>query len=283
MYELVGDRLVVIANTGDDVQMYGARVCPDPDLITFHLADRIDPRGWGLLGDTFEAMEQLGDLGGENWFRLGDRDLAIGLDRAARLAAGDRLTQTLASLTEAFGVSARVVPMCDEPVATVIRTVAGPRPFQEFMIVDRAEGVIEGIELDGIGDARPVPEALEALATAEAIVIGPSNPAISIGPILAVPGMKEAITASAAPKIVVSPLVGGNAIKGPTEAFLESSGTSLDSEGIASLYSDIADHLVADSPAASLPTTVTDVLMGDVAGAVRLAAEVLECAKELRA
>ena len=278
MLDLVGSRLTVIANTGDDVDIYGARVCPDPDLITFHLADRIDPRGWGLLDDTFEAMAQLEELGAECWFRLGDRDLAIGLERSRRLTAGERLTDTLASLTLAFGVEATVLPMTDSKVSTFITARGRRRPFQEFMIVDRAEGPVEGVEFEGIQAAEPPPEALAAIGAAEAIVIGPSNPAISIEPILSVPGLSEAIAASPAPVVAVSPLVDGNAVKGPTEEFLRAAGIEVGPEGIAAHYSDVADVLVADSEAKSLPTHVCDVLMDGLAGQVRLASEVLEAA-----
>jgi LPPG:FO 2-phospho-L-lactate transferase len=279
LLDLVGERLVVIANTGDDVDIYGARVCPDPDLVTFHLADRIDPRGWGLLDDTFAAMEQLEELGAERWFNLGDRDLAIGLERKRRLDLGDRLTDTLESLTLAFGVEATVLPMCDSKVSTFVHARGQRRPFQEFMILDRAEGPVEAVEFEGIESATPPPEALAAIEAAEVIVIGPSNPAISIDPILAVPGMTEAIVASPARVVAVCPLVDGNAIKGPTEEFLRSAGIDASPEGIASHYSQIADVLVADASAESLPTHVCNVLMDGLGGQVRLAAEVLGAAQ----
>ena len=276
LLDLVGERLVVIANTGDDVDIYGARVCPDPDLVTFHLADRIDPRGWGLLDDTFAAMEQLEELGAERWFNLGDRDLAIGLERKRRLDLGDRLTETLKSLTLAFGVEATVLPMCDSKVSTFVHARGERRPFQEFMILDRAEGPVEAVEFEGIESASPPPEAVAAIAAAELIVIGPSNPAISIDPILSVPGMTEAIVNSPARLVAVCPLVEGNAIKGPTEEFLRSAGIEASPEGIASHYATVADVLVADAPAKSLPTRVCDVLMDGLSGQVRLATEVLE-------
>lgn len=273
---VVGERLVVIANTADDVTVYGARVCPDPDLVLFHLADRIDPRGWGLDGDTFHAMEQLDEIGSEAWFRLGDRDLAIGIDRARRLAAGERLTEATAALTKAFSVPARVLPMCDEPVATWVTAKGRRRPFQEFMIVDGAKGPVEAVEFEGIDSASPSPEVLEALASAEVIVIGPSNPAISIGPILAVPGMVDAIKSSPAPVIAVSPLVHGEAIKGPTEEFLKWAGVECSADGIAAHYAHVADALVADGESSLMPTLVTDVFMDGQPGQERLARETLD-------
>ncbi|MBV9914923.1 MAG: YvcK family protein, partial [Solirubrobacterales bacterium] len=169
-----GDDLVVIANTGDDVELYGAYVAPDPDLITFWLADRIDTRGWGLADDTFEVMDGLRELGVEVWFNLGDRDLAIGIERARALERGARLTEAVASVARALGVSARVLPMSDRPVRT--RVLAGGRwlAFQEFMIRTRGRGSVEGVEFRGAAGATVTPEAFAAIAHARAVIIGPS-------------------------------------------------------------------------------------------------------------
>jgi LPPG:FO 2-phospho-L-lactate transferase len=278
MLDVVGDDLVVVANTGDDVEIYGAHVSPDPDLCTFWLADAIDERGWGLDGDTFHAMDQLRALGREVWFNLGDRDLAIGLDRAERLARGERLTDALAVLTRGFGLGARVLPMCDEPARTRVRARGRVRDLQEFMILGRGEGPIEDVTVDGAEAARPTPEVLEAVAGARAIVIGPSNPVISIGPILAVPGMREALVASPARVVAVSPLVGGEVVKGPTAACMAWAGHELSADGVAASYAGIADVLVADAPAAGLPTVVADVLMRDAAGRRRVAEAALRAA-----
>src|SRR5690349_1788466 len=175
MLEVAGDDLVVVANTGDDIMIYGAHVSPDPDLCAFWLADRIDERGWGLRGDTFEAMDELRALGIDVWFNLGDRDLAIGLHRAERLAAGATLTETLAELTAGLGLRARVLPMCEEPVRTRVLARGAWHDFQAFMIRERAEGPVDGVEYAGI-EAATVPAAVrEAIAAADAIVIGPSN------------------------------------------------------------------------------------------------------------
>ena len=194
----------MIANTGDDVEAYGGHVSPDPDLVTFWLADRIDERGWGLAGDTFHVMEGLRELGDDVWFNLGDRDLALCLRRARRLAEGARLTEAIDEARRALGVRARVLPMCDEPVRTHVTARGRTLAFQDFMIRERGAGPVEGVELRGIEAARPTPEALDAIARADAIVIGPSNPVISIGPILAVPGLRDAITAAPAPVVAVS-------------------------------------------------------------------------------
>jgi LPPG:FO 2-phospho-L-lactate transferase len=271
----VADELVVIANTGDDVEIYGAHVSPDPDLVAFWLADRIDERGWGLAGDTFTVMDGLRALDRDVWFNLGDRDLAVGIERAERLARGETLTEALAALTAALGVDARVLPMCDEPVRTRVRAQDRWRDFQEFMILGRGEGPIEDVELTGIEQATLSDAVAEAIATASAVVIGPSNPVISIGPILAVPGLREALAASPAPVVAVSPLVGGAVVKGPTEPFMAWAGQPLSSDGIAGHYAGVLDGLVADERAGAVPTLETDVLMPDAPGRQRLAGETL--------
>jgi len=283
MADVVGGKeLVVIANTADDVEIYGAHVSPDPDLVTFWLADRIDARGWGLRGDTFHVMDGLRELGAEVWFNLGDRDLAIGIERARRLRSGDRLTDALADLGRALGAPGRVLPMCDEPVRTRVRTAAGWRPFQEFMIRDRATGPVQDVAFEGAQAARPTPEALEAIAAARAIVIGPSNPVASIGPILAVSGMREALSAAAAPVVAVSPIVAGAVLKGPTAAFLAWAGQPATSAGAAACYGDLLHGLVADEPVEGLPVLETDLLMADAAARARLARETLAFAEALR-
>ncbi len=267
------DELVVIANTADDVEIYGAHVSPDPDLVTFWLADRIDDRGWGLAGDTFHVMDGLRELGDDVWFNLGDRDLALCLRRARRLAEGARLTEAIDEARRAFGVGARVLPMCDEPVRTHVKARGAWHPFQEFMIRERAAGPVEGVELRGVEAARPTAEVLDAIARADTIVIGPSNPVISIGPILAL--AREAAAQARAPVVAVSPLVRGAVLKGPTHAFLASAGHPLSSEGIAAHYAGLLDGLVADERADSVPTLVTDVEMGDQEARRRVAREVL--------
>jgi LPPG:FO 2-phospho-L-lactate transferase len=268
----VADELTVIANTGDDVEIHNAYVSPDPDLITFWLADRIDERGWGLAGDTFNVMDGLRELGEDVWFNLGDRDLALCLRRARRLQEGGRLTEAIDEPRRALNVDARVLPMCDEPVRTHVKARGAWHPFQEFMIRERAAGPVEDVAFRGIEAARPTPEVLAALERADVVVIGPSNPVISIGPILAVPGLREAI---AAPVVAVSPLVRGQVLKGPTDQFLAWAGHPLTAEGIAAHYAGVIDRLVADERADSVPTLVTDVEMRDAAGRARLAAETL--------
>jgi LPPG:FO 2-phospho-L-lactate transferase len=276
MLDVVGaDELVVIANTGDDVEIYGAYVSPDPDLVTFWLADEIDERGWGLAGDTFHVMDGLRRLGVEVWFNLGDRDLAIGLERARRLADGERLTTAQAATTKALNVRAPVLPMSDEPVRTRVLAHSRWRSCQEFIIKARGKGPIDEVEFRGAGGARPTPEVLAALAEARAIVIGPSNPVLSIGPMLALARLRKAIEDSRAPVVAVSPLVAGRAVKGPTAPFLAWAGQPSTSTGIATLYAGLIDGLVADERTDLVPVLETDVLMGSPDARARVAQETL--------
>ncbi len=281
MLDVVGDDLTVIANTADDLEIYGAHVSPDPDLCTFWLTDRIDERGWGLRDDSFAVMDGLREIGVDVWFALGDRDLAIAIERTRRLGEGATLTDTLADLGAALGLRARVLPMSDEPVRTWVRVMECWMPFQEFMISAGVQGPVDDVQLRGVEDARPTREALAAIAAADAIVVGPSNPVISIGPILAVPQMRQALIDSPAPIVAVSPVVGGAVVKGPTEAFMQWAGHPLSTEAIASCYAGLIDGLVADEPVDGLPVLQTDTLMRDGDDRRRLAAETLRFAEGL--
>ena len=277
------ERVSVIANTGDDIEIYGAHVSPDPDLVSFWLADAIDERGWGLRGDSFAVMDALRELGVEVWFNLGDRDLAWCLERARLTAQGHSPTSALARLTDAIGVRARVLPMCDEPVRTHIRSGEVARAFQEFMIRERASAPIDEIELRGIERARPTAEVLEAIEGASAIVIGPSNPLISIGPILAVPGMRAALIGARAPVVAVSPIVGGEVLKGPTAAFMAAAGLPCTAAGVAQHYGDVLDAIVADEEVTGIASLHTDTAMPDAARRAALARETLAFAARLAA
>jgi LPPG:FO 2-phospho-L-lactate transferase len=247
MQELLGEGLSVIANTADDLEILGVDVSPDPDLITYWLSGEIDEeRGWGIKGDSFTTFERMAQLGAPDWFSLSDRDLATCLYRASFVAEGGSRTAAQAQIARALGVKARVLPMCEEPVRTRVRTAEGMRGLQEFLVAERGEPAVQGVELEGIADARPTPEALEAIAGAEAIVIGPSNPVISIGPILAVPGMREAISGSGAPVAAVSPYVAGKVLKGPTDNFMRAVGRPTTAAGVASLYEGLIDGMLCD-------------------------------------
>jgi LPPG:FO 2-phospho-L-lactate transferase len=278
------DRLTVIANTGDDAEVYGVHVSPDPDLIAYWLADMIDEqRGYGVRDDTWHTMDALADAGHPTWFRLGDRDLATCLMRTEALRAGERLTEATARVAAGLGIRARLVPMTDDPVRTHVRTGGRWLPLQEFLILGHGDWTIEEVELRGVERARPSPEALAAIEAAEAIVIGPSNPVISIGPILAIPGMRAAIERAAAPVVAVSPFVGGRALKGPTEAFCRHAGMGTNADAIAMTYGALLDGIVADEPVErpGVAALVADTLLDSPGRRRALARTTLEFAHTL--
>lgn len=287
LQDILGAKLAVIANTGDDTEVHGLLVCPDPDLCTYWLAGQIDEeRGWGIRDDTFTVHDRLEQLGAPGWFSLSDRDLATCLYRTHFIAEGGTLTAAQAQIGRGLGVRASVLPMTEQPVRTRVQTPAGWRGLQEFLILDHAEAPIEGIELGGIAEARPTPEVLEALAEADAVIIGPSNPVISIGPILSVPGMREAIAAAPGPVLAVSPLVGGRAVKGPTDAFVASLGRPVSAAGVASLYVGLLDGMVVDAgdpdpPPEGMAVLSCPTLMEGSEGRRALAERVLEFARGL--
>jgi LPPG:FO 2-phospho-L-lactate transferase len=283
----VGHELSVIANTGDDIEVLGVHVSPDPDLVTYWLSGEIDEeRGWGIEGDAFAVFERLRQLGAPGWFGLSDRDLAACLYRRQFLADGGTPTLAQAQIARGLGVEAKVLPMSDSPVRTAVITPAGRRSLQEYMIVDGAQPEVLGIELEGIESAAPTAEVLEAIRIAEVIVIGPSNPVISIGPILALPGVREAIAAAPAPVVAVSPYVAGEVVKGPTNRFMEAIGRPTTAAGVASLYAGLIDAMVVDEgdpdpPPADVPTLAAPTLMEGAAGRLRLARTVLDYADTL--
>ena len=288
MQELAGSDLAVVANTADDTRIHGLHVSPDPDLITYWLAGEIDEeRGWGIEGDSFTVHQRLERLGAPGWFQLSDRDLATCLYRTHFIAEGGTRTAAQGQIARVLGVRAAVLPMCEQPVHTRVLTPAGWRGLQEFLIVHQSQPPIEGIEVQGLDRAVPTPEVREALGAAEAVVVGPSNPVISIGPILSVPGMREAIAGAGAPVIAVSPLVAGRVVKGPTEQFMTAVNRPSTAAGVASLYEGVIEAMVvdADDPdpgpdgveVLSCPT-----LMKGAEGRRALAERVLEFAQALR-
>lgn len=279
-----GDDLTVIANTGDDIEIYGGYVSPDPDLVSFWLADRIDARGWGLDGDSFTVMDTLRQLGDEIWFNLGDQDLAIALKRAQALAQGRTLTEVQAELSDRLGARARVLPMSDRPVRTYVLADGRWWPLQQFLIKARGQGEVQDVQFRGAHEAGTTPQVLTAIAAAEVIVIGPSNPIISIGPLLAIDELREALIDARAPVVAVSPIVGGEVLKGPTAAFMRHRGVELSARGLAELYGEVLDAIVTDEQLAlPLPALRTDLLMDGAAGRERLARETLEFARSLAA
>jgi LPPG:FO 2-phospho-L-lactate transferase len=278
--EVDPDRLTVIANTGDDALVHGVHVSPDPDLVAYWLADAIDERGYGIRGDTWEVMDALEAAGRPTWFRLGDRDLAMCLIRTEALAAGRRLTEAHAEVVQAMGIGALVLPMADEPAPTRIAARGRVLPFQEFMIVERAEGPLERVDFAG---GEPTADVLAAIRDADAIVIGPSNPVASIGPILALAGMREALAEAHAPVVAVSPFVGGEVLKGPTRLFCEHAGLAPSAAGIAEAYAGLLDGVVADEPVAGVPALEVPTLMDGPDARRALAAATLSFAAGLAA
>jgi LPPG:FO 2-phospho-L-lactate transferase len=320
MLDVVGpEELVVIANTGDDIDIYGAHVSPDPDLVSFWLADLIDERGWGLEGDTFAVMDALRALGRDVWFNLGDRDLAWCVERRRMQDEGLRPTEALRRLNETIGVRASVLPMCDGRLTTRIRTDAGWRDFQQFMIQERAAGPVREVAFDPIPAARnpvpaepqssaipphltsgshatgiqsapdphPSPEVLAALVKARAVIVGPSNPVISIWPILHVLG--DALAAVEAPIVCVSPVVAGEIVKGPSAAFLAAYGQPASTVGVLAFYEKVVPGLlngvVTDEAASEMPGGLRllqlDTLMSDPLQRARVARHTLEFALSL--
>ncbi len=287
LQEEIGAELSVIANTGDDTEILGVHVSPDPDLVTYWLSGEIDAeRGWGIRDDTFTVFERLTRLGAPDWFGLTDRDLATCLYRRQFIDEGGTQTAAQAQIAAALGVEAKVLPMSNDPVRTKVLTAAGRWDLQEYLIIHRGQPEVTGVELEGITEAEPSPEAAAALDDTEAIVIGPSNPVISIGPILAVPGMREAIAASGVPVIAVSPYVAGEVVKGPTERFMDAIGRPSTAAGVASLYAGLIDAMVVDEadpdpPPGEIRTQAAPTLMDSAAARARLARIVLDLAASL--
>jgi LPPG:FO 2-phospho-L-lactate transferase len=278
--------LTAVVNTGDDGDFYGLRVCPDLDICTYVLAGVVDARGWGYADDSFRCLEGLATYGREAWFGLGDRDLATHIHRTLRLAEGAGLARVTAEICARLGVEARVLPMTEDPVRTRITTAAGPRTFQEYLVRDGAADEIEAIELEGAGEARPAPGLLEAIARAERIVICPSSPVVSIGTILAIPGVRDALAARREACVAVSPIIGGRPVEGPADRFLRGAGyRDCSATQMARIYADVAATFVLDErdggevgaiEALGVAPVLADALMPDRPARARLAAEALE-------
>jgi len=284
----VGDRLAVIVNTGDDCVRHGLLVMPDHDTVLYNLAGIEQAAwGWGIEGDTRHVMDQLGAYGEETWFSLGDRDLALHIARTARVRAGARVTEACLAAQASLGIAARILPMTDATVATEVRTAEGWLEFQEYFVHRRQAPDVLDVRFTGIEDAAPTPEVRTAIADASAIVLCPSNPLVSVAPILGVPGMVDLISAARARGVqvaAVSPIIGGKALKGPADRMLASLGFESSAAGVARLYADLVDVFVLDTVdgeaaaevgALGMLTLVTDTIMTDDASRARLAAEVL--------
>lgn len=249
--------LTVIMNVADDTERFGLLVCPDIDTILYTLAGVADrEQGWGVAGDTATALAMLARYGEESWFRIGDADLATHVHRGRLLREGSSLTDATARMAASLGVPSHLVPATDQPVRTMLGTDAGEIDFQEYFVRRQQADEVRSVRFEGIEGARPTPAALVALATAELIVIGPSNPIVSIGPILAVPGMREALVAAPAPRLAVSGIVAGRALRGPADRMLSSLGHDSSALGVARLYAGLVDRFVVDTADAALATAI---------------------------
>lgn len=237
--------LSAIVNVADDLELHGLHVSPDLDAVAYTLAGIIDPdRGWGVRGDTFTAHAMLERYGAPAWFTLGDADLATHVERTRRLRDGATLTEATAALVSSLGVAARILPATDDRLRTGLDTDAGPMDFQEYFVHRRQAPEVRGVTVDGADAARPTPAVLAAIRDAQLVVIGPSNPIVSIGPILAVDGIRDAVAASVC--VAVSPIVGGRALKGPADRMLASLGHEPTAIGVARLYAGLVDEFVLD-------------------------------------
>ena len=241
------ERLSIIVNTGDDIVLHGLKISPDLDIVTYTLAGVVATRkGWGFRGETFNVLSRLGMFGRASWFNLGDRDLATHIHRTAMLAEGKSLAQAAESIRIALGVNSRILPMTNEPVPTIIETDEGALHFQEYLVKRRAEPVVRGIRFDGAQAAQPAPGVLEAIRDAGRILVCPSNPLISIGPILAISGIRDALRTRKENVIAVCPIVGGKSLKGPSDKMLVQLGHESSARGVAKLYADFTGTFVID-------------------------------------
>ena len=242
------ERLAIVVNTGDDERFHGLHVSPDVDTMTYTLSGLYNPEtGWGIEGDTFETLQMLNLLGADTWFNLGSRDFAMHIRRTELLTQGLSLSQVTSQLTARLGIDHPIIPMSDQPVRTILDTDAGTLSMQEYFVKSRAEPVVNSISYVGSADAQPSPEFAAALDAATAIVFCPSNPFLSVAPILAIPGVRDAIAAHCAPRVAVSPIVGGTAVRGPAGKIMQELGAEVSAVGVAREYREICDVLVLDS------------------------------------
>ncbi len=284
------EQLLVVANTADDFCHLGLSISPDLDSVMYALADKNDSeRGWGLAGESWQAMDALAALGGDTWFRLGDKDLATHLWRSQLLRDGHSLSEVSRLLCTASGVAHRLVPMSDDPVRTLVDTVKGELGFQSYFVREQCEPKVRGFRFDGIEEAKPAQELMAWLAdeTLAAIVICPSNPFVSVDPILQLEGVREAMMHSAAPVIAVSPIVGGLAVKGPAAKMMEELSMPVSADAVATWYDSLLDGFVIDivdrdlAPSLPVPTRVVPTLMSSLASKRKLAVDVLDFSQQL--
>jgi LPPG:FO 2-phospho-L-lactate transferase len=283
------DELGFAVNTGDDFQHLGFEIAPDSDTLIYTLAELANPElGWGRRDESWNFMSALEALGGETWFKLGDRDLAMHVTRTRMLAAGASRTEVTAAIAQALGVRHPILPMSDDPVRTTVHTDAGPLAFQHYFVRDRCAPAVTGFEFQGIASARPNPAILERIARADGIVICPSNPFVSVDPLLGIPGMRAALRAATAPVVAVSPIIGGSAVKGPTAKMMRELDVPASADQVAAHYGDLLDGFILDQqdahlqPNLQVPSIVAQTLMLTLRDRVDLAATALGFIDQLR-
>jgi len=288
---LTSGELTVVVNTADDFDLYGLRICPDFDTVLYTLAGLANPAtGWGIAGDSFHALDAIARLDRDPWFKLGDQDLATHVLRTERLRAGATPTAVAAEFAAALGISARLLPMTDDPVATLVDTPAGRLDFQEYFVGRRQTDDVLGVVFAGAAEARLPAGVASALREAEVVVVCPSNPIVSVGPILAIPGMRRILEDRGRPAVAVSPIVGGKALKGPADRMLQTLGHEVSAYGVASLYAGLVDGMVIDTQDRGLAPRIeelgmrvlaTETVMGGADDRRRLAAAVIDFGRSL--
>lgn len=283
------DALAFAVNTGDDFEHLGLEISPDLDTLTYTLADLANPEtGWGRRDESWHFLETLKALGGETWFQLGDRDLALHLRRTRLLVEGASRTEAAGVIAASLGVRHPLLPMSDDPVRTTVHTADGPLAFQHYFVRDRCAPAVTGFEFQGAAEARPSPALLERLEAADGVVICPSNPFVSVDPMLAIPGLREALKQARAPVVAVSPIIGGTAIKGPAAKMMRELDLPASADQVAAHYGDLLDGFVLDHRDAGLeagitvPTVVAQTVMVTLRDRVELAGTVLEFVDRLR-
>lgn len=278
--------VVVIGNIGDDLELFGLHISPDLDIVAYTLAGIVDEdRGWGIAGDTFHCLEMLEKLGFETWFRLGDRDLAIHIVRTMMLREGYTLSEATRKICEMLGVRVRIIPVSDDPVRTKVKVGGKLLDFQEYFVKRGAVDIVEGVIFEGVEKAKPAPGVIEALKEAKRIIICPSNPILSISPILSVPRVREALKENTSPIVGISPIIGGRAVKGPLARIMESLGMEVSAYGVANFYKGLISHFIIDEEDVWLKprieelgvkVVVANTLMKSLEDSINLARVVLE-------
>ena len=247
------NEVTIISNTGDDLELFGLHISPDIDIVLYHLAGIADEkRGWGIKGDKFQAIDALSRFGYPSWFRIGDQDLATSIHRSTLMGKGQTLTDATAELTRSFDIESRIIPMCDEFLPTMIETDAGLLEFQRYFVERQAKDRLVRVHFPGVSQAKPSPGVIEAITKSSVIIIAPSNPLVSIGPILSIPGIRDALRNTKAKIVAVSPIINGSTIKGPAAKMLREIGLESSSTTIARLYADFLDFFIIDKKDAKL-------------------------------